>query len=528
MTTQTPEGQAITTPMRRRDAVRGLGAAAAVLASNRAGAIPEEAAHALSYQTARDLVNMLAARQISARELLDSVIARIEALDAKFNAVVVRDFDRARTAADTADTALARGERRPLLGLPMTVKEQFNVAGLPTTWGFPQFRDWRPEADALAVQRLKAAGAVIIGKTNVPMNLTDWQSYNDIYGTTNNPWDVTRTPGGSSGGSAAALAAGFVPLELGSDIGGSLRAPAHFCGVFAHKPSLDLIPSRGAGYPGRPATAVRGDMAVIGPMARSASDLALELDVLAGPDELWEGIGYKLALPPPRHDKLADFRVLVIDAHPLCPTAASMTAALHEFSEKLAQTGCTVLRNSANVPDLARTTRDYTELLWAFFGADLSREQQAQIAAGAAALSPQDQSLAAARLRGLAMSHSAWVQTSRARQALRAQWQALFRDIDVLLCPPMPSPAFPQDHSPIRTRELEVDGKKIPYSDQIAWVSAATFTGLPATVAPLRHVEGSLPVGVQIIGGYLEDRTTIAFAELIEREFGGFTPPANL
>ena len=128
----------------------------------------------------------------------------------KINAVVVRDFDRARVAADAADAALGRGERRPLLGLPMTVKEQFNVAGLPTTWGFPRFRDWRPDVDALAVQRLKAAGAIIIGKTNVPVRLTDWQSYNDIYGTTNNPWDLGRTPGGSSGGAAAALAAGFV------------------------------------------------------------------------------------------------------------------------------------------------------------------------------------------------------------------------------------------------------------------------------------------------------------------------------
>ena len=179
----------------------------------------------------------------------------------------------------------------------MTVKEQFNVAGLPTTWGYREIQDWQPEADALAVQRLKAAGAIILGKTNVPVDLGDWQSYNEVFGTTNNPWDLTRTPGGSSGGAAAALAAGFVPLELGSDIGGSLRCPAHFCGVFSHKPSLDLIPRRGAGPPQTPDIPVRGDLAVIGPMARSAADLALELGVLAGPDELADGIGYKLALP---------------------------------------------------------------------------------------------------------------------------------------------------------------------------------------------------------------------------------------
>jgi len=271
------------------------------------------------YLPATELLAGLAARHFSSRELLDACIARIIALDPKINAIVVRDFDRARQAADTADAARARGETRPLLGLPMTVKEQYNVAGLPTTWGYERFRDWRPTQDALTVQRLKAAGAIIIGKTNVPTGLSDWQSRNPVYGATNNPWDLTRTPGGSSGGAAAALAAGFVPLELGSDLGGSLRAPAHYCGVFAHKPSLDLVPQRGAGYPGTAPVAVHDDMAVAGPLARSASDLDLELSVLAGPDELLEGKGYTLHLPPPRHDRLADFRVLVVDTHPLCP-----------------------------------------------------------------------------------------------------------------------------------------------------------------------------------------------------------------
>jgi amidase len=288
--------------------------------------------------------------------LVDGTIARIEAVDPKINAVVLRDFDRARAAADAADAALARGEQLPLLGLPMTVKEQFNIAGLPTTWGDPKFKGWQPEADALVVQRLRSAGAVILGKTNVPIRLGDWQSYNEIYGTTNNPWNLDRTPGGSSGGDTAALAAGFVPLEFGSDIGGSLRAPAHFCGVFSHKPSLDLVPQRGSGLPQAPAFPVRGDLSVIGPMARSAADLGLELAVVAGPDELAEGVGYKLALPPPRHDKLADFRILVIDAHPLCATAASVRAALNGLAERLGQLGCTILRQSATLPDLAETT----------------------------------------------------------------------------------------------------------------------------------------------------------------------------
>ena len=214
------------------------------------------------YRTAGEQVADLAARRVSAVELLDQAIARIEALDKSINAVVVRDFDRARQAAIAADQALARGERRPLLGLPMTVKESFNVAGLPTTWGIPAFKDWRPAEDAVPVERLKAAGAVIIGKTNVPVALADWQSTNPIYGTTNNPYDVERTPGGSSGGAAAALAAGYVALELGSDIGGSLRTPAHYCGVFAHKPTYGVIARRGHNFPDsrrcrRPATAWR-------------------------------------------------------------------------------------------------------------------------------------------------------------------------------------------------------------------------------------------------------------------------------
>lgn len=304
----------------------------------------------------------------------------------------MRDFAAAREAATAADEALARGDRRPLLGLPMTVKEQFNVAGLPTTWGEPKSRDWRPNADALAVARLKAAGAVILGKTNVPRQLTDWQSFNEIYGTTNNPWDLTRTPGGSSGGSAAALTAGFVPLELGSDIGGSLRAPAHYCGVFSHKPSLNLVPLRGAGPPGTPVLLpLRDDLAVVGPMARSATDLALALTVLAGPDEMTDGVGYRLALPSARHAKLAEFRVLLIDTHPLCPTANSVMAALDGLAGRLGKSGCAVSRATPLLPDLARTTRNYMQLLTAVYATDLPPEIRRVVENAAGALSPDDE-----------------------------------------------------------------------------------------------------------------------------------------
>jgi amidase len=507
----------------------GMAAAATAAAVLPMAAIARDAdggSEGLAYRTAGDLVKALADRQVSSRELVDSAISRIQALDPKINAVVVRDFDRARAAADAADAALANGERRALLGVPMTVKEQYAVAGLPTTWGDPKNKDRKAEVDALVVQRLKAAGAVILGKTNVPLNLSDWQSFNEVYGTTNNPWDLSRTPGGSSGGSAAALAAGFVPLELGSDIGGSLRAPAHFCGVFSHKPTLDLVPQRGSGPPQTPAVPVRGDLAVCGPMARSAADLALELEVLAGPDELSEGIGYKLSLPPPRHEKLSDFRVLVIDTHPLCPTSASIKTALNGLADRLAKLGCRVLRESPKLPDLARTTRTYGELLAAAYSLDLSPDDRARIDAAAKALSPEDQSLAAYRLRGISANHSEWIRASRVRATLRGQWFDLFQEIDIVLCPPMPSLAFPHDHTPKRSRQLDIDGTKIPYNDQMAWAGIATLNGLPATTMPNGRSESGLPIGVQIIGGYLEDRSTIAFAGLVEREFGGFTPPS--
>jgi amidase len=506
---------------------RAVVAGATVMMTSAAGTAAAAAPGGAAYRSATELRTALAAREVSAGELVDAAIARIEALDAKINAVVVRDFDRARAAARAADEALAKGEKKPLLGLPMTVKEQFNIAGLPTTWGQAKDKDWQPPQDALVVQRLKAAGAIILGKTNVPVDLADWQSFNDVYGTTNNPWDLARTPGGSSGGSAAALAAGYVPIEFGSDIFGSLRCPAHFCGVFSHKPSLDLVPGRGAGPPRAPLIPLRGDLAVIGPMARSAADLTLLLSVTAGPDELAEGIGYKLALPPPRHKKLSDFRVLVIDRHPLCPTAASVAGALNSLAERLGRAGCTVLHDSPHLPDLALTTRVYVELLFAFYGAELPPAARDGITAAALALSADDQSIAAAQLRGLVMSHPDWVHTSYIRGGLRARWQALFREVDVALCPPMPTTAFPHDHSPRQTRQIDIDGSKLPYADQGAWAGIATLNGFPATTMPIGHDEHGLPIGAQIVGGFLDDRTTLKFAESIEREFGGFTPPPN-
>jgi amidase len=483
---------------------------------------------ALDYRTAKDLVALLQARQVSAIELTNRAIARIEAHDDKLNAVVVRDFERARAAAAEADKALARGDRRPLLGVPMTVKESANVVGLATTWGIPGTERIPVREDAVAVARLKAAGAVVLGKTNVPLMLADMQSYNAIYGTTNNPWDLGRTPGGSSGGAAAALAAGYVSLELGSDFGGSLRVPPNFCGVFGHKPTHDIVPMRGNVPPGSPQVSVpvRTDLAVVGPMARSAGDLALALDVIAGPDDA-DALAYKLVLPPPRHTDLKDFRVLVVDHHPLLPTAVTVRSSLDGIADRLAKSGAKVARTSPLLPDLARIGRAFTQLLMAFFGADLPDDVYARLQSAAATLPPDAPSLPAMRLRASVMSHREWIRTDRIRTGIADRWRRFFREWDVLLCPVMPTPAFAHDHSDMNARRISIDGNEVPYGDQTMWNSIATLPGLPATAMPIGLSDEGLPIGMQIIGPYLEDRTTIAFAEFVEREFGGFiAPPA--
>ena len=420
---------------------------------------------------------------------------------------------------------MARGERRPLLGVPVTIKESYNVAGLPTTWGISTARDFVSQEDALAVARLKGAGAVILGKTNVPLGLGDWQSYNDIHGVTNNPWDKTRTPGGSSGGSSAALAAGFGPLSLGSDIGGSLRVPAHFCGVCAHKPTHGLVASRGHTPPGLPAWPGTVDLAVIGPMARSVDDLMLALDLIAGPDEAAEGRAYRLSLPPARREKLAEFRVLIITEHPFLPTSPEVGASLELLAKQLAGAGVDVQRETRLLPDLGASARLYAKLLNAITTARLPEDRLQEIRAFIEAIPVDDQSFMAELARGAVMSHRDWLSADFARQGVKQQWRALFRDFDVVLCPPAATPAFRHDPSARpEERTIAVGGKEFPYLHQLVWAELATMSGLPATVIPIGVTDG-LPIGVQIIGPEFEDRTPLAFARLVEREFGGFTAP---
>jgi amidase len=480
-----------------------------------------------SFKTATELAAALAAKKVSAVELAQDAIGRIQRHDGKINAICVRDFARGLEAARVADAARARGETGALLGIPLTVKESYNIAGLPTTWGFAAQKNFVPSEDALPISRVKAAGGVILGKTNVPVGLADWQSYNEIYGITNNPYHLGRTPGGSSGGSSAALAAGYGPLSLGSDIGGSLRVPAFHCGVYAHKPTFALVAARGHTPPPVPALPYDRDLTVIGPMARSAADLTLLLDVIAGPDPLEAGVAYKLALPPPRHGELRNFRVLLIDTDPVMPTSRSVRDEIEKLAVNLGKAGVTVTRESPLLPDFAASTRLYMRMLLAFLGASFAPEIYAGAQASSAKLSPDDVSLAAERLRGISLSHRDWVMASGARVRLRAQWRELFRTFDAVICPVMPTPAYPHDHADEdqEKRRIDIDGKDYIYPDQLAWPGIATLPGLPATAIPIGFSPEGLPIGVQIVGPWLEDRTPLKLAELIEREFGGFVPP---
>jgi amidase len=391
----------------------------------------------------------------------------------------------------------------------VTAKESFNVAELPTTWGILQFKDFVPKEDAVAVSRTEGAGAIIFGKTNVPLMLRDWQSYDEIYGTTNNPWDLERT----SDGSVAALAAGFGPWSLSLDIGGSLRIPAHFCGV---------------------------DLLVVSPVTRSAADLALALDVIAGPGEERAGVGYRLQLRPPRDENLKGFGVLVIDEHPLVPTATAVRATLNRLSEQLVNAGVKISHENHS-PNLTESTRAYMKLLMSSWVASWPPDLYSQMRSLAEVLEADDKSLTAERTRGAVMSHRDWIAIARPR--LGQQWSVQFREFDVVLCPATPTPTFAHDHPPTLTlqekfaqtvvssssteaRHIEIDGKACPHVDaELVWSWPATMAGLPATIAPIDRSQNGLPIGVQIIRLYLEDRTTIEFAEYIEREFGGFVPP---
>jgi amidase len=363
---------------------------------------------------------------------------------------------------------------------------------------------------------------VLFGKTNVPSWLADYQSYNPIYGTTNNPWDISRTPGGSSGGSAAALAAGLTGLEAGSDIGSSIRNPAHYCGVWGHKPTFGIVPPRGQALPGRVA---QGDISVIGPMGRSAEDLAVGLAVMAGADEI-DSVAWRLDLPGPTRKTLRDFKVAVMLTDAQSEVDEEVQARLRALADFLRRAKAKVSETARPAIDTAEAQRHYVFLLRAATSGRQTDEEYRQNLEVARGLRPDDESYYARMMRANVASHREWLAVNEARHQMRWRWAEFFRDWDVLLCPAAASAAFPHDHEGERyERTVLINGRRVPTTDQLFWAGYPGAAYLPSTVAPCGFTPAGLPVGVQIVGPQYGDRTCIELARLLERDFQGFVPP---
>lgn len=463
---------------------------------------------------ARALRDRLRARAISARELLEATLARIEQVNPAVNAVVGLDAELARAAAAEADRRLACGEARSLEGLPITVKDAFDVAGLRSTAGAPAYKERVPTVDAAPVARLRDAGAVIVAKSNVPTFVTDFQSYNPVYGTTNNPWDLSRSAGGSSGGAAAAVATGMASLELASDLGGSIRWPAHACGVFGLKTSWGLVPTWGhVPPPPERRTARNVDLMVAGPLARSAADLDLVLPVLAGPRDP----SVSTPLRPPRRTEPKGLRIALWLDDPFAPVEAEVTAAVRRAAALLADAG-------ALVDERARPALRFEEAFEVFallnhfvVAYGLPPKIRLRLQQGAARAAPNDLSHRALQARGARMTPSLYQHTVLRKRRVERQWARFFDSVDVVLSPPAPVVAIPHDHNPdIHARRLDIGGRSVPYLDLLKWSALASGADLPAAVAPVLRTASGLPAGVQIIAARGEDRTAVAVAAMLE------------
>jgi amidase len=481
----------------------------------------------VTYRTATELARMLATGQIGAAELLDENLARLRKVNPAVNAVVALDEDGARKAAREADAARARGAALgPLHGLSMTIKDTFAVTGMTATCGLEDLRDYRPAADAAAVAKLRGAGAIFFGKTNLPPAAADHQSCNPLFGLTRNPWNVERTVGGSSGGAAAALAVGITPLELGSDIGGSIRVPAHFCGVYGHKPSYGIVPLEGH-IPPPPGHLSQPELAVAGPLARSAFDLELMLDIIIGAPEL-KRTAFRIALPPARRDDLRDFRVAVWNDASAYPLDGAYAAAIEALVDDLRRFGVKVDTAARPAIDPAQSFRTYMQTLFGVIGAGFPPPLRDAIVAGGSAAP--DGSYPRMVANAVGQSLEKFAAAAEHREHLFRAWREFFTQHDVLLCPITPTVAFSHDVARMDLaaqfeRRIIVNGKATPYMDNLMWPGLVTVANLPATAIPTRRLVQGLPAGVQLVGPYLEDRTPLKFAQLLERALGGFMPP---
>ena len=478
--------------------------------------------HGWQYASATEAANAIQTRQVSSVELTKLMLDRIQKLNPRINAIVTITADAAMQRAKEADEALAKGEVwGPLHGVPCTIKDTFETAGVRTTAGAPFLKDYVPKQDAVAVARMRAAGMVMLGKTNTPLMAMDWQSYNDLFPTTNNPWDPGRTPGGSTGGGAAATAAGLGFLTLGSDIGGSIRVPAHFCGLFGHKPTFDVVPLRGHIPPPPGVTSALADLAVAGPLARSAADLLLALKVLGGPEPA-NAVAYKWMLPPARKKSIREYKIQYVLEHPLCRVTAEVKKRLQAAVETLRKAGASIGEGFPAGIDVADQYVTYLRLLAQIAIEGLPADELKRIRASNPVA---DDLTGTAWKQALDLTHAKWAEANARRYAARAAWGEYFKDHDAFLMPVDFVPAFPHDHSPERERRvLQTSEGPRRYDDQLFWSSFAIMTGLPATVAPVGFTREGLPVGVQVIGPWLEDATPIFVAQALEEEFGFQVP----
>ena len=479
----------------------------------------------LALLSATELALRLRRREVSALELLQHHLRRVERLNPALNAVVVFDTERALQHARDADAALARGEHwGPLHGLPMTVKESFDMPGLPTTWGFEALRGNIATQPAVAVQRLLDAGAVIYGKTNVPVALADWQSFNPVYGTTNNPWNLERTPGGSSGGSAAALAAGLSALELGSDIGASIRNPAHYCGVWGHKPTWGVVPMAGHQVPGDECPDMI-DIGAAGPLARSAHDLTLAMDILTTPLRSFGPLGWQPTAWRDAGVPARQLRIAVIDDDPLAEVDDSVRRQFRQLVDFLRRSGVTVGEGERPV-DSTEAWTTYVPLVRSAVSAHLSEADYAQAKAQAAAQAPGSTEFPAMHWRGLTLDHRGWVMLDEVRSKLRRQWAAFFERWDLLICPVATAPAFKQNQQGFRwQRFVRVNGRDQPTTTALFWAGYTNLCGLPATAVPLGLSDEGLPIGAQVCGPVFADPVCLRFARWLENEYRGFVAP---
>ena len=477
----------------------------------------------IPFRSTKQLASLIRRKKIGCLELLDLYLQRIKRYNSRINAIIFMDVAAARKRARAADRALARGDKwGPLHGVPMTIKESFDVAGMPTTWGLTQYRNNYATKNALVVERLLTAGAVVFGKTNVPRYLADWQTFNQVYGTTNNPWDVALVPGGSSGGAAAGLAAGLTGLEVGSDIGASIRNPAHYCGVYGHKPTFGIVSGQGQALPGMVA---EPDIAVVGPLARSADDLALALKVIAGPDDI-DQMGWQVRLPKPGKKKLSDFRVAAIYTDSEAEVDDQVQTSIQNLVAFLAKNKVNVSENARPNIDSREAHRNYIQLLRAATSGALTPEEFRMNSEALKTLKTGDESYRAQMIRAQAMHHRDWLSLNESRHRMRLAWADFFREYDLLLCPAATTTAFPHNQNGERwERMVMVNGKPQPSTTQMFWAGYSCNVYLPSTVAPAGFAGNGLPVGVQIIGPQYGDHSCIHFARLLEREFQGFSPP---